>query len=474
MIDKNKTKAQLLKELKKLRTRVATLEAWKEECKLVDREQGDKPTGYQTLVDLSPDPIVVFQGDRYQFVSPAFTEVFGYTQQEVNDGLSFYELVKEDDKDAVRMQYRNRLAGKQSSKTFRIDLVAKDGKEVACETSATLIEHKGRPAVLVLIRDISERKQAEQAIRASEMRLRTAIESLPFDFFIIDKNGRYVMQNSTCRDRWGDVIGKRPEDLEVDGDNLTLWLNNNRRAFAGEVIKDEVELKVNGGKGFFYNIIAPVTDGDRIPEILGVNIDITDRKRAEEELRRAHDEMEQKVQERTSELLETNEQLRREIKNRKGVEERLRESEKELREQTKALEESNIALRVLLGHRDEERKRLEDTILGSLQKLITPYLQRFKETTLSTEQKALLDILEANLSEVSSPFTDKLSSKCAGITPRELEIAGLIKAGKTNVEIADLLGITENAVSFHRKNLRSKLGLRHKRVNLRSYLLSLV
>jgi PAS domain S-box-containing protein len=159
------------------------------------------------------------------------------------------------------------------------------------------------------------------------MRLRTAIESLPFDFFIIDKDGRYVMQNSTCRDRWGDVIGKRTEDLEVDEDNLTLWLNNNRRAFAGEVISDEVELKVRGGIGFFYNIIAPVTDGDQVREILGVNIDITDRKRAEEELRKAHDEMEQKVKERTSELLETNEQLRREIENRKRVEERLRESE---------------------------------------------------------------------------------------------------------------------------------------------------
>jgi len=161
------------------------------------------------------------------------------------------------------------------------------------------------------------------------------------------------------------------------------------------------------------------------------------------------------------------------ITERKRAEEALRESEKELREQTKALEEANIALRVLLSHRDEEKKRLEDTILGSLQKLITPYLQRLRETTLSTEQQAFVDILEANLSEVSSPFTDKLSSKCAGITPREFEIAGLIKVGKTNVEIADLLCITESAVSFHRKNLRSKLGLKHKKVNLRSHLTSL-
>jgi DNA-binding CsgD family transcriptional regulator len=161
------------------------------------------------------------------------------------------------------------------------------------------------------------------------------------------------------------------------------------------------------------------------------------------------------------------------ITERKQAEDSLRQREKELREHAKALEEANIALRVLLSHRDEEKKRLEDTILGSLQKLITPYLQRLKETILSTEQQAFVDILEANLYEVSSPFTDKLSSKCAGITPREFEIAGLIKAGKTNVEIADLLCITESAVSFHRKNLRSKLGLKHKKVNLRSHLLSL-
>jgi DNA-binding CsgD family transcriptional regulator len=206
----------------------------------------------------------------------------------------------------------------------------------------------------------------------------------------------------------------------------------------------------------------------------GIDRDITERKRAEEELRKAHDEMGKKVEERTKELLESNEQLRREIENRGRVENRLRKSEKELREHTEALEEANIALRVLLSHRDEEKKRLEDTVLSSLQKLITPYLQRLKETTLSTEQQAYVDILETNLYEVASPFTDKLSSKCPGITPRELEIAGLIKAGKTNVEIADLLGITESAISFHRKNIRSKLGLKHKKVNLRSYLLSLV
>ena len=329
MKEARKTKAQLLSELEELRHRVGEFQESETEAKRAEKTLQQSEERFRILVETTTDWFwEVDENAVYTYSSPKIRDILGYEPEEIL-GKTPFALMPPEEADRVAHIFAPYATSRRPFKLLENTNVHKDGHLVVLETSGLpIFDVKGVfRGYRGIDRDITERKQAEQAIRASEIRLRTAIESLPFDFFIIDKDGRYVMQNSTCRDRWGDVIGKRTEDLEVDEDNLTLWLNNNRRAFAGEVVRDEVELKVRGGKGFFHNIIAPVTDGDQVPEILGVNIDITERRRGEEELRKAYDEMEQKVKERTSELLETNEQLRREIENRKLVEERLRESE---------------------------------------------------------------------------------------------------------------------------------------------------
>ena len=81
------------------------------------------------------------------------------------------------------------------------------------------------------------------------------------------------MQNSTCRERWGDLVGKRPEYADVDAVTLALWKSNNSRAFAGEVVKGDVNLSTGGEEGFYYNIISPIRDGAEIRGILGINIE---------------------------------------------------------------------------------------------------------------------------------------------------------------------------------------------------------
>ena len=135
-----------------------------------------------------------------------------------------------------------------------------------------------------LQQEIAERRNAQEALRESEAKLRTAINSVPFDFWMCDASGRYSMQNPTSVRLWGDVTGKLPEELGVSEEILSIWQENNRRAFSGEMVSGEVRLSLPDGERVFHNSIIPIRDSGKIMGILGINIDITERKKMEEHL----------------------------------------------------------------------------------------------------------------------------------------------------------------------------------------------
>jgi DNA-binding CsgD family transcriptional regulator len=157
----------------------------------------------------------------------------------------------------------------------------------------------------------------------------------------------------------------------------------------------------------------------------------------------------------------------------KTVEEALMGREEELKLQAQSLEEANTALKVLLKHREENRRELEEKVVANVKELVYPYLDKMKKTRLDSQQSAYLEIVESHLGDIISPFLHRLSSKYSNLTPQEIRVASLVRDGKVTKEIADILSISTNAVDFHRKNIRSKLGLKNTEANLRSYLLSL-
>ena len=122
--------------------------------------------------------------------------------------------------------------------------------------------------------------RAEQEARASRALHEATIESLPFDFWARDREGYCFSQNATAVQNWGDLLHKRPEDMPLPRQVIEGWLANNRRTLAGEIVDGEAEYSIHGETRFIRNVLGPIRMGDAIVGTLGVNIDVTEQRRA--------------------------------------------------------------------------------------------------------------------------------------------------------------------------------------------------
>ena len=100
-------------------------------------------------------------------------------------------------------------------------------------------------------------------------------------------------------------------------------------------------------------------------------------------------------------------------------------------------------------------------------------MEKLKTAGLRSKEKNLLEVIERQLNEIVSPLLSRLSTVNLILTPQEIQVALLVREGRSSKQIAELLGVAVVTVSFHRKNLRKKLGIGNSPVNLRTYMLSL-
>ncbi len=157
----------------------------------------------------------------------------------------------------------------------------------------------------------------------------------------------------------------------------------------------------------------------------------------------------------------------------KLTEEALRASQAELTDQKQSLEEANIAMKVLLKQREEDKAELEKKVLNNVKDLVLPYVEKLKNSRLKAKDRTLVEIVDNHLQDIISPLLQRFANAKILLTPQEMQVASLVKDGKTSKEIADVLNVSETTINFHRKNLRVKFGLTNQRTNLRSYLLSI-
>jgi DNA-binding NarL/FixJ family response regulator len=157
----------------------------------------------------------------------------------------------------------------------------------------------------------------------------------------------------------------------------------------------------------------------------------------------------------------------------KAANDDLKKKSEDLEVKARHLEEVNEALRSLLKQSKEDFRKFEQRIVANVEDLVLPYVKRMKDTSLDMDQQVYLNVIESNLTELVAPFMRRLGDKHANLTPREIEVANMVRMGSTSKEIAKLLNISKRAVEFHRDSLRRKLGLKKSKRNLRAYLASL-
>ena len=128
---------------------------------------------------------------------------------------------------------------------------------------------------------------------------------------------------------------------------------------------------------------------------------------------------------------------------------------------------------MLVEHREKEIKDTETNLGAALSRLVIPYVKSLLDTKLDHGQRVYLDILDTNLEKITSSFANRVASWQSRLSPMEVRIADMVLNGKTTKEMAGLLCVSMATVGFHRHNIRKKLGIHNKKVNLQSHLRSI-
>jgi PAS domain S-box-containing protein len=427
---------------------------------------------YSSLVQKSLTGIFIHQDEKYVFVNDRFAEIHGYQPGELL-GQDPWTLIHSDERNALRPVLSKRLKGESVPNQYEVRRLRKDGSTIWCEMMATRIEHSGRPAIMGNIVDINKRKRAEEALQESEQKYREVVERAN-DGIAIIQDALLKYGNRCLTEITGYTLEEAvdtPFTNYVWPDEVAEATEDYRGRMAGEPVPIRYErgIRHKNGSRIDAEISGGIITYQNRPANLVIIRDITDRKRAEEALH----ESTSKRQVAYEQAIIYAQELNDKINECKLVEETLRQRKEELKNQAQNLEELNTALKVVLKRRDEDRVELEEKVVSNVKELVLPYVETLKKARLDARQTNCVSIIQANLNEILSPFLRKFSSQYLRLTPKEIQIADLIKLGKTSKEIAEMLDLSTDAIKFHRDNIRAKLGLKNQPINLRTHLLSL-
>ncbi len=367
--------------------------------------------------------------------------LLGYQPGEMETALETYlRHIHPEDRPRVARLIRK---GMQTPRPYhyRCRIVRRDGTERIVESHARVRRDvDGRPmSIHGTVQDITTWVAAEQTLRQREEQYRLLVETMNEGLVMADAEFCITYVNRRLLHMLGyneeDVLGRPAIDFVHKSSKDVVRQQFNRHTPGGPG-SYQVNLRKKNGRALSCLVSAQPFQSEAagFSGTIGVITDITELKRRERALQRR---------------------------------------EKQLEAQKLKLEELNTALRVMLETRKQEQREMGENMLLNLRKLVLPHLHALHASRLSPQQKMRLEVAEENLVQLTSPLARRLTSSLASLTPTELRVADLIRHGKTSRQIAELFRCSKRTIDVHRYNIRRKLNLLQRPVNLHTYLMAL-
>jgi PAS domain S-box-containing protein len=401
--------------------------------KAVEKALREREVTLNAIFSASPVGIGLARNRVLDWANKTLDHMLGYKEGDLLGKSS--RLLYQDTKEYERVGCELYSNAKDGIGQVETVWIRKDGKMIDCFVQGSLLEPDDpSKGLIVVAMDITERKKVERALSEQISRNELILKTTTDGLFIMDMKGKIFEVNPASEMITGyskeELVGKEIRNFDIN-----------------ENFKEHIK---------------------RI-------------------LRKKHDRFETKLQHKNRKILDVEVSTTfldtannkfffsffRDISEKKKAERKLIEREKELETKSNNLEEANTALKVLLKKRDEDKSELEEKVLSNVKELLTPYLEKLNRSGLNDTQKAYVEILERNLNDIISPFSRRLSSTYLKFTPAEMQVANLVKHGRTSKEIAEILNLSNLTIASHRKSIRKKIGITRKKGSLRTHLLSL-
>lgn len=427
----------------------------------------ESETKYKEFVEGTDDLVTrVDKEGIFLYVNHKSEEFFGIPPEEAV-GMSAFDFVHPEDQKYTRIWLNECIEKKRLKASLENRQINKLTGKISSMlwTSNFKYDKAGRLiGVNGIAHNITDRKQIETALRKSEEKykslskmLRLMCDNVPDMIWAKDLEKRFIFVNrAICRNLLNaadtdEPIGKT--DLFFAEREQAGHPDNPDWHTFGELCRDSDAVTMERkspqqfdefgnikGQYLFLDVHkAPFVDETgKIIGTVGSARDVTTAKKIDQELKELNEALEGKIKTRTS-----------------------------------SLEDVNTALRVLLEKREEDKNQIGANIYANYKSLIQPLLNQLRKSHTKNAQDEIVDILESTIKEMTTPFSKKLSAPMMGLTPTEIQVATLVKDGKTNKDIAQILNKSIRAVTSHRNSMRQKLGLKNGKINLRTYLSSL-